>query len=163
MPSLMLSSLTCSRNNHLKQHRESLREAVAKMNPHVRLLALNWALDRPQAIIHRICGDRVFSRGDKHQTLRADTKAKAHEDVIWQFLHDSEELADKEVDVSIEMDFEDTLEQAVDRAVSGCVSVLGLRQPSAEEIDEAVRMARTYVPQITKSQEKKKKKDEQST
>ncbi|KAG1738763.1 RNA ligase-domain-containing protein [Suillus lakei] len=153
------------KNNHLRQHRDSLREAVANMDPPVRLLALNWSLDRPQATIHRICGDRVFARGDKHQTLRADTLAKAHEDVIWQFIHASEELADEEVDVSIEMDLEHTLEEAVDRAVAACVSIFGLRQPSAEEIDEAVRKARNYVPQTKKPQEekKKKKKEEQPT
>jgi len=156
--------LTCCRNNHLRQHRDSLREAVAKMDPPVRLLALNWSLDRPQATIHRICGDRVFARGDKHQTLRADTLTKAHEDVIWQFIRSSEELADQEVDVSIEMDIEDTLEQAVGRAVAACVSILGLPQPSAEEIDEAMRKAYDYVPQTKNPQaEKKKKKDEQPT
>lgn len=150
------------KNNHLRQHRDSLREAVAKMDPPVRLLALSWSLDRPQATIHRICGDRVFARGDKHQTLRADTLAKAHEDVIWQFIRTSEELVEQEVDVSIEMDIEDTLEQAVGRAVAACVSTLGLRQPSAEEIDEAVHKARNYVPQTKKPQEeKKKKKDDQ--
>ncbi|KAG2145471.1 RNA ligase-domain-containing protein [Suillus bovinus] len=152
------------KNNHLRQHRDSLREAVAKMDPPVRLLALNWSLDRPQAIIHRICGDRVLGRGDKHQTLRADTLAKAHEDVIWQFIRASEELSDEEVDVSIEMDIEDTLEQAVDRAVTACVSILHLRQPSAEEIDQAVCKARNYVPQTKRPQEeKKKKKDEEPT
>ncbi|KAG2145593.1 RNA ligase-domain-containing protein [Suillus cothurnatus] len=152
------------KNNHLRQHRDSLREAVAKMDPPVRLLALNWSLDRPQATIHRICGDRVFARGDKHQTLRADTLTKAHEDVIWQFIRSSEELADQEVDVSIEMDIEDTLEQAVGRAVAACVSILGLPQPSAEEIDEAMRKAYDYVPQTKNPQaEKKKKKDEQPT
>ncbi|OAX33523.1 hypothetical protein K503DRAFT_804308 [Rhizopogon vinicolor AM-OR11-026] len=152
------------KNNHLRQHRESLREAVAKMDPPVRLLALNWALDQPQATIHRICGDRVFSRGDKHQTLRADTLAKSHEDVIWQFIRSSEDLADSEVDASIEMNLEDDLEQAVKRAVAGCVSILGLRQPSAEEIDEAVLKARNYAPQTKKPDNKKsKKKDEQPT
>lgn len=151
------------KNNHLRQHRDSVREAVVKMDPPVRLLALNWSLDRPQATIHRICGDRVFARGNKHQTLRADTLAKAHEDVIWQFIRTSEELADQEVDMSIEMDLEDTLEQAVGRAAAACVSNLGLRQPSAEEIDEAVHKARDYVPQTKKPQEeKKKKKDEPS-
>jgi tRNA ligase len=155
--------LTCCRNNHLRQHRDSLREAVARMDPPVRLFALNWSLDRPQATIHRICGDRVFARGDNHQTLRADTLAKTHEDVIWQFIHTSEELADNEVDASIEMDIDDTLEQAVDRAVAACVRILGVRQPSAEEIDEAVRMARDYVPQTKKPREEKKKKDERPT
>jgi tRNA ligase len=161
---MIVLALTYFRNNHLRQHRESLREAVAKMDPPVRLLALNWALERPQATIHRICGDRVFSRGDKHQTLRADTLAKSHEDVIWLFIRTSEDLADSEVDASIEMDLEDDLEQAVKRAVTGCVNILGLQQPSAEKIDEAVRKARNYTPQTKKHDDKKtKRKDEQPT
>jgi len=73
---------TCYWNKHLRQHHDSLREAVTNIHPPVRLLALNWSLDQPQATIHRICGDRVFMRG-RHQALRADTLAKAHEDVIW--------------------------------------------------------------------------------
>jgi tRNA ligase len=159
---VVVLALTCSRNNHLRQHRESLREAVAKMDPPVRFLALNWTLDLPQAAIHRICGDRIFTRGDKHQSLRADTLAKTHEDVVWLFIRTSEDLADNEVDASIEMNIEDDLEQAVKRAVAGCVSILGLRQPSAEEIDEAVRKARDYAPQTKKSDDKKaKKRDEQ--
>ena len=134
------------------------------MDPPVRLLALNWALDRPQATIHRICSDRVFSRGDKHQTLRADTLTKGHEDVIWLFIRTSEDLVDNEVDASIEMNLEDDLEQAVKQAVAGCVSILDLPQPSAEKIADAVRKARDYVPQTKKPDDKKtKKKGEQPT
>ncbi|KAG2145637.1 hypothetical protein BD769DRAFT_849617 [Suillus cothurnatus] len=44
------------------------------------------------------------------------------------------------------MDIEDILEQAVDRAVAACVSILGLLQTSAEDIDQSVRKARDYVP-----------------
>ena len=68
------------------------------MSPRVRLLALNWALDKPPARIHRICGDRVMDRGDNHQTLRADNVAKTHEGVIWKFINSTEELAEDEVD-----------------------------------------------------------------
>ncbi|KAH7922921.1 hypothetical protein BV22DRAFT_1197072 [Leucogyrophana mollusca] len=150
------------KNNHLVQHRRSLREAVSGFQPPVRLLALNWALDRPPAMIHRICGDRVLTRGDNHQSLRADTVAKSHEDIIWQFIHTTEELSDSEVDKIIDMDNEDTLEQAVDRAVEGCVSVLGVQRPTKEEVEEAVRVAIGYVPATKKPDEtktQKKKKD----
>ncbi|KAF9226083.1 hypothetical protein BS17DRAFT_776626 [Gyrodon lividus] len=143
------------KNNHRQEHREALREAIASMNPPVRLLALNWALDQPPATIHRICGDRVFARGDRHQTLRADTAGKSHEDVIWQFLRHAEELADNEVDASIEMHVGETLEAAVARAVDGCVNILGLERPSQERINEAVEISRGYEPK-RKATEKKK-------
>ncbi|KIJ58824.1 hypothetical protein HYDPIDRAFT_33787 [Hydnomerulius pinastri MD-312] len=146
------------KNNHLRQHRDALRDAVAKINPPVRLFALNWALDKPPATIHRICGDRVFNRGDRHQTLRADTTAKSHEDVIWQFIRSTEELADTEVDVSVDMDVGETLEAAVARAADGCISVLGFERPSQERIDAAVQFSRTYEPKEKKPAEKQGKK-----
>ncbi|KAF8837968.1 hypothetical protein BDN67DRAFT_972227 [Paxillus ammoniavirescens] len=145
------------KNNHTRQHREALREAVADMDPPVRLLALNWTLDKPFPTIHRICGDRVFSRGDRHQSLRADKEGKLHEDVIWQFLRQAEELADNEVDATIEIDIEATLETAVARAVDGCVDILGLKRPSQEQIAEAVQVAKGYEPKLKKADKNKNK------
>ncbi|KAI6025548.1 RNA ligase-domain-containing protein [Pisolithus marmoratus] len=145
------------KNNHLRQHREALREVASKMNPRARLLALNWSLDQPPAMVHRLCGDRVLSRGDKHQTLRADAETKTHEDVIWQFLRDREELGDNEVDASIEMEVEDSLDTAVSRAVDGCVQILGLEKPNQERINEAVRIGREYEPKTKKTSDKKAK------
>ncbi|KAH7881898.1 RNA ligase-domain-containing protein [Phlebopus sp. FC_14] len=150
------------KNNHLRQHRGALREAVSGRVPPVRLLALHWDLDRPMATIHRICGDRIFARGDRHQTLRADTEAKSHEDIIWQFLRNTEELADNEVDASIEMDIEEDLERAVTRAVDGCVRELGLQKPSSKRIAEAVQLAKEYVPKTKKPEDKKAKKAQSS-
>lgn len=142
------------KNNHLRQHREALQEVASKTNPPAGLLALNWSLDKPPAMIHRLCGDRVLSRGDRHQTLRADVETKSHEDVIWEFLRSREELGDNEVDASIEMEVDDSLDTAVSRAVDGCVQNLGLEKPTQEHIDEAVRIAREYEPK-TKTSNKK--------
>lgn len=146
------------RNNHMQQHREALREAVSKIQPSVRLLALNWTLGKQRTKIHRICGDRIFDRGDKHQTLRADKVGKSHEGVIWQFIRETEELADSEVDASIKMNVNEPLEAAVARAVDGCVNILGLERPSQERIDEAVAVAKGYVPAKKKGAEKDEKK-----
>ncbi|KAI0052022.1 hypothetical protein FA95DRAFT_112242 [Auriscalpium vulgare] len=134
------------RNNHLRQHRDALREAVKGMDPPVRLLALNWSLDLPHSTVHRICGDRVLARGDNHQSLLGDPLAKAHEDVIWMFIHQLEELDDNEVDVSVEMDLAESLEDSLERAVNGIVSVLGLQKPSREKMGEALAAARGYAP-----------------
>jgi len=146
------------RNNHIRQHREALRAAVAKSYPPVRLLALHWTLDQPRATTLRVCGDRVFNRGDKHQTLRADKVGKSHEEIISRFMAQAEELTDPEVDASIEMDIREPLEAAVARAVDGCVDVLGMERPTQEQIDEAIAVAKEYAPATTKKETDKHEK-----
>lgn len=142
----------------MKQHRRELRDAVANKSPPVRLMALNWSLDKPRAMLHRICADRVMNRGDKHQSLRADAVAKHHEEVIWMFIKTTEDLAEKEVDEVVEMEIEETLEQGLDRAVDACVRILGLEKPTQEQVGQALAAARGYVPVTVKSEERKKKK-----
>ncbi|KAF8132467.1 RNA ligase-domain-containing protein [Boletus edulis] len=151
------------KNNHMRQHREGLREAVAKIHPPVRLFALNWALEQPRAEILRVCGDRILDRGDKHQTLRADRVGKSHEDVVWQFLRQAEELSDIEVDASIEMKIDEPLEAAVARAVDGCVDILGMERPNQERIDEAIAVAKGYAPAMMKGADKNEKKAKRRT
>lgn len=143
------------RNNHLRQHRDQLRKATANMSPPVRLLAWNWSIDEPPATVHRIMSDRVLTRGDNHQTLRADA-TKSHEEVIWMFLNQIEELEHDEVDDIVEMDIEDTLEQAVSKAIDGCVAVLGLERPRQEKIEEALQVATGYAPKTKKAADAKK-------
>ncbi|KAK7039680.1 tRNA ligase [Favolaschia claudopus] len=138
------------KNNHLKQHRQALRDATASSTPRVRLLALNWALDtQPPAFIHRICADRIQSRGPNHQSLRPD-KAKAHEDVLWSFITKAEPLAPSEVDEVVEMDVGDGLEEAVRKAVDVCVRVLGVPPPEAGRVEAALERVRGYTPATKK-------------
>jgi tRNA ligase len=145
------------RNNHLKQHRQALHEAIVNFFPPVRLLALNWSLNQPLATIHRICGDRIAARGQNHQNLLADTSLlRAHEDVVWQFLKNTEDLADSEADVVIEMDVDDTPDQALSRAIDACVDVLGVSRPSEEEFSEALEIGLGYKPELGKVTNKNK-------
>ncbi|KAI0634683.1 RNA ligase-domain-containing protein [Trametes polyzona] len=134
------------KNNHLKQHRDQLREVAQRFDPPARLLALNWSFDLPLAMIHRICGDRIVQRGDRHQTLVADTESKTHESVLWQFLNKAEELTDAEADVVVTMDVEESLEDAVTRAVDACVKYLGVEKPDQEKMGQALAAARAYEP-----------------
>jgi tRNA ligase len=168
MSSLLTSTKTTSwyihlshysyRNNHLRQHRTSLRDAIRGHNPPVRLLALNWAFDEPLTTIHRICSDRIYDRGGKHQTLRADVDGGSHENVIWNFIAQREELDEGEVDAVIEMDITEDLEHALDRAVDGCVRALGLEKPDQEKIGLALAAARAYEPTKRKEDRKEKEK-----
>jgi tRNA ligase len=141
------------RNNHLRQHREALRAAVANMDPPVRLLALHWDFNQPLATIHRICGDRILNRGENHQTLRANP-LKSHEEIVWKFIDGRQELTENEVDACIEMEIGESMEQALDRAIDGCVRFLGLQKPDKEKVSAALTLARGYKPQKKKAQGK---------
>ena len=146
-----------NRNNHLRQHRTALRDAVRGYNPPVRLLALNWAFEQPLSTIHLICSERVYDRGEKHQTLHADAHGKSHEDVLWKFIEQRQELEEHEVDEVIEMDINEDLDHALGRAVNGCVRILGLEKPDQEKVGLALAAARGYGP--TEKREGKKEKE----
>ncbi|KAI0260323.1 RNA ligase-domain-containing protein [Gloeopeniophorella convolvens] len=137
------------KNNHLKKHRAELRDAVKDFDPPVRLLALHWPIDQPLAMIHRICADRILSRGANHQSLHGDAASKAHEDVLWQFLKNSEPLEDGEADATVELPIGDNLEDMLTRAVDGITRVLELPHPDAERVGGALAAARGYAPART--------------
>ncbi|KAG8844328.1 hypothetical protein FRB96_003087 [Tulasnella sp. 330] len=138
------------RNNHLSQHRQGIREAVSKAKgTPIKILALNWAFTLPTATIARICSDRVYGRGENHQSLRGND-SRSHESVIWKFLDDAQELSSNEADEIIEMSIEDTPEEAVNRVVARLVPLLGLERPSDEAIREACVEALKYQPTLRK-------------
>ncbi|KAL1742460.1 RNA ligase-domain-containing protein [Schizophyllum fasciatum] len=141
------------KNNHLTQHRQALRDATKDMQPPVRLLALYWPLDKPNATVHRICGDRIVARGEHHQTLRADA-SKAHENVLWMFITNTVGLSDREVDAVVDMDMAEPLADAVRRAVAGVVRILGLPAPSEEKVKAGIEAALAYKPQTDGVQDK---------
>jgi tRNA ligase len=133
------------RNNHLRVHRQQLREATKHLSPPVRLLALEWALDKPQAELHRLMAQRIAARGRNHQSLRADAD-RTHENVLWKFLAEAEALGEEEADVVVEMDVAAGPEEALRKAVDACVDVLGLERPSEEKIAEALKLGMAYKP-----------------
>jgi len=134
------------------------------MHPPVRLLALNWSLDRPLSEIHRTLADRILTRGANHQTLHGDaTGAKSHEDVLWQFLRSSEPLSDDgEADATIEMDVSEDLEQSLARAIDSIVRVLALPHPDMERVGMALSKARAYKPALSLSGAKHPKQAKQA-
>lgn len=60
------------------------------------------------------------------------------------FLNTFEELADSEVDDVVDMSLDDDLEASVRRAVKACVEIIGVPQPSEDEIQEALDAADAY-------------------
>jgi tRNA ligase len=128
------------------------------MHPTVRLLALNWSIDQPPAIVHNLLSDRILGRGANHQTLHADTSAaRAHEEVLWMFLKQVEDLSPSDVDVVVDMDLTRTPEEMLRHAVDACVRELGLPQPSEEKIQEALVVTQRYQASSTQAPETKTK------
>lgn len=113
-------------------------------------------------MIHRFISERIVERGDNHQKLKADVENKGHEDVIWMFLKQRQELKEDEVDEVVDMEFHDSLEDNLARAINACVDLLGLEKPSTEKIGKALAQARNYKVPIqggSKAVKEKKKKD----
>jgi tRNA ligase len=147
------------RNNHLTQHRQGIREAISKVpGGPVRTIALYWSLQSlPFATLHRICSDRILHRGENHQTLRPSEAM--HEDVIWQFITNTEELGVDEADDIIEMNIQDaSVEDAVTRAVDGLLPLLpSLQRPQPTQIAEACDFALGYRTTVRKESDSKGK------
>jgi tRNA ligase len=135
-------------------HRSSLRDIVNKFSPPGRLVSLNWSLDEPPAMIHRICADRIQGRGENHQSLIPD-EYKNHENALWMFIEQTQGLSGNEVDDIIEMDVGEDMEENLARAVDGLVRILDLERPSEEKIKEALTIARTYAHQPDETKKRK--------
>ena len=60
------------------------------------------------------------------------------------FLHTFEELADSEVDEVVDMSLDDDLEASVRHAVKACVEIVGLPQPSEEEVQAGLDAVDAY-------------------
>lgn len=100
-------------------------------------------------------GDRILARGDNHQALVGDAVTRSHEDVLWMFISQVEELEEMEVDEVVEMGVEDSLEELVEKAIEGCVRILGVERPSKERIEEALEMVNAYKAKKNKGSTKK--------
>ena len=79
--------------------------------------------------------DRVIVRRENHPALVGDAVTRSHEDVLRMFLNQVEELEEDEVDEIVEMGVGDSLEELLEKAIEGCVQVLGMERPSKEEVE----------------------------
>ncbi|CEL61453.1 hypothetical protein RSOLAG1IB_10035 [Rhizoctonia solani AG-1 IB] len=132
------------RNNHIRHLRDSLsHELKEKYRDRGHIIALQWVFNDTPKVISDICSDRVVARGENHQSLHAD-KQESHRGVISQFFNSFEEVEAEEVDDIVDMEYTDTLEQAVKRAILGISPILDLEVPDDRKINEACAVARSY-------------------
>ena len=79
------------------------------------------------------------------------------------FINSTQAHAPNEVDSIVEMELGESLEDAVKRAVEGCVAVMGLEMPSDEKIQEALDVVRSYAPTGKRADNPKDKKKLKAT
>ncbi|KAJ1305166.1 hypothetical protein OPQ81_000197 [Rhizoctonia solani] len=137
------------RNNHIRHLRDSLKEEFKeKYGDKGHIIALQWVFSDTPKKIRDICAHRIEIRGENHQTLHADSQ-DTHHGVISQFFNSFEEVETEEVDDIIDMEYTDTLEQSVKRAISGLAPILDLNIPDDHKIKEACAAARSYTVKST--------------
>ncbi|GAM83563.1 hypothetical protein ANO11243_015510 [Dothideomycetidae sp. 11243] len=151
--------MIADRNNHQKRERKQLIEDVSRVVHDPKFVALHYVHDRGDydAIRQRM-RERIFSRGDKHQTIHAGTKDQSEIiEIMEGFMHRFEPLdtssePDDMFDLTIDLDVTLSSRENLERVVSGLESKYpGIFQtlPTAEDLDTAINWALTdYNPSI---------------
>ncbi|KAG8723719.1 hypothetical protein FRC09_002057 [Ceratobasidium sp. 395] len=122
------------RNNHTRHLRDAVRHDLkARYDLKGHIIVLHWLFSHTTQKISDICAERIVARGDNHQTLFADSQ-DSHRSYI-----EPEETNDV-----VDMEYEETLDQAVRRAVAVLCLILDSKMPVQKEITEACDIARAY-------------------
>jgi tRNA ligase len=146
------------RNNAQKMERKQIITDVHRQHPFARLVALNFVhskqtLDKIREVTH----DRVFSRGDNHQTIQAMTDPNKVVGIMEGFIHRFEALQpfttpDDGFDVVIDLDPTLDSRQNLETVISQLHDIypkLFTDMPSSEDLDEAINFAlNEYKPEI---------------
>ena len=72
--------MIADRNNHQKRERKQVIDDVLQIVPDARFVALHYVHDpKPQMLpkIREITQERIFARGDNHQTIQAGSKSRS--------------------------------------------------------------------------------------
>ncbi|KAG8793817.1 hypothetical protein FRC12_001517 [Ceratobasidium sp. 428] len=132
------------RNNHIRHLRDAVRHDLkARYGSKGHIIVLHWLFSHTPQKISDICAERIVARGDNHQTLFADSQ-DSHRGVISMFFGSFEDIEPDEADDVIDMEYDETLDQAIRRVVAGLCPILDLKMPGEKDITEACDIARAY-------------------
>ena len=153
------------RNNHQRRERKQLIEDVRRIVPSATFVALHYVHEREALSspdyrnqIRTLTRDRVLSRGDNHQTIRAGSKSRAEITSIMDgFLKRFEPLnphthPDDDFDTIIDLDVLADSRANLETVVSKLherYPQLFKEIPTSDELDEAIESAmRDYHPDV---------------
>ncbi len=144
---------------------EAQEDAAKEPPPRIRVVAVAFALDALSLNqVFKVCAKRIVHRGDNHQALRADTKQKSHETILWRFLKDinpygsaqrgegTDGFGDERFDAVLRPEVDASLEQNFVTVLQGLRDLLGDALPplNEEQVNAALDAARGYKVTIKK-------------
>lgn len=152
------------RNNHQRRERDQIIQDVKRIVPDATFVALHFVHGKEHTDpelrekIRQVTRNRVFKRGDNHQTIQAASQGEHQVISIMEgFLHrfepfDPDNSADEAFDMCIDLDvLQDsrTNVETVAKALKDKYPNIVGELPSASELDEAIESAlKEYSPDI---------------
>lgn len=154
-------AMIADRNNHQKRERKQIINDVLQIVPQARFVALYYIHDpKPEMLpaIREITQDRIFARGDNHQTIQAGTKSRNEIiNIMDGFLtrfepvnphSDPDDGFDNIIDLDVAASSRENLETVV-TSLHSMYPRLVRNVPTSTELDQAIAAALTdYKPDI---------------
>ena len=168
-------AMIADRNNHQKRERKQIIDDVLGIIPDARFVALHYVHDPKSEMlpgIRQVTQERIFTRGDNHQTIQAGTKSRTEIIGIMEgFLNRFEPVnphaePDDGFDNIIDLDVSASSRENLETVVSQLHSMypkLVKAVPSSEELDKAIEAALSdYKPDIKHDLSFKSKKNDRN-
>ena len=142
------------RNNHQRRERAQIMDDVSKVVPDARFVALHYVHDPKAKMldgIRKVTRDRIFERGDNHQTIRAGSKGP--EEIIGIMEGFLERFQGCDINVAPDADFDEVvdldvcasslenLETVITHLYNAYPGLLPDEMPSDEEMQAAIDFA----------------------
>lgn len=150
-------AVIADRNNHQRRERAQLFEDTRSVVPDAKYICLHYVHDQAKyADIRRAMQERIFSRGDRHQTIHAGTKGHGEiQGIMDGFLTRFEPVTpdrgpDQDFDQIIDLDVTATsrenLATVIHRIHDTYPKLFDL--PTEQALDDAITHALNYAPTI---------------
>ena len=154
-------AMIADRNNHQKRERKQIIDDVLAVIPEARFVALHYVHDPKSEmlpVIRQVTQERIFARGDNHQTIQAGSKSRSEIIGIMDgFLNRFEPVnphsePDDAFDEIVNLDVTASSRENLEMVVSSLHSFyprLVEAMPSSEDLDKAIEAAlNDYKPDI---------------
>jgi tRNA ligase len=152
------SVVVADRNNAQKHERKQLLGDVQHMNPAARLVALHFVHDQNRLNnIRKVTQERVFARGDNHQTIQATSDEKKVVGIMEGFVHRFEAFQpfsqpddgfDNVIDLDPSLDSRTNLETVIEK-LHNFYPKLFTEMPTSNDLDQAIAFALSeYKPDL---------------
>src|ERR1043165_1354960 len=145
---MLTNHLLSFRNNHTRELRETLIEAVKKNLSTVRIVAIYWNHEYgTHNEIFQTTSKRVLARGENHQSLTPENPN--YEGIMWNFLESFEKLdsnnnVDNQFDHVIELDIINDIRTNLNIVIKELKPIINIETPGENAIKKALEEINHY-------------------